>query len=54
MQSAQTQIPLRHWGEGDYGMDNAVGRRAIQQFKGVIEEQRAYRAGLLRDNEPLH
>jgi len=26
-----------------YGPDNAVGRPAIQQFKGVIEEQRAFR-----------
>lgn len=26
-----------------YGEDNAVGRPAIQQFKGVIEEQRAFR-----------
>lgn len=26
-----------------YSADNAIGRPAIQQFKGVIEEQRAYR-----------
>jgi hypothetical protein len=26
-----------------YGVDNAIGRPTIQQFKGVIEEQRAYR-----------
>jgi restriction system protein len=26
-----------------YGADNAVGRPAIQQFKGVIEEQRAFK-----------
>jgi restriction system protein len=26
-----------------YGADNAVGRPAIQQFKGVVEEQKAFR-----------